>query len=89
MSRSHANNKKHLMLQKQIILDQMRKSGISGVLKVRFLFCKMWLASTNFLHLYQMFSLYEMKSFARALQKTDLMVSVPKSPMTVISDTLH
>ena len=43
------------------------KIGISGVLKVRFLFCKAQLVCTYFLYPYQMLSFYEIKSFTRAL----------------------
>ena len=53
---------------------------MSGVLKVRFLFCKAQLVRTNFLHPYQMLSFYEIKSFTRALRNTDHEVSVPKCP---------
>ena len=50
------------------ISDQVIKQGISGVLKVRFLFCKAQLVPTNFLYPYQMLSFYEIKSFTRALR---------------------
>ena len=68
------------MFQKIIILDRMIKQGISGVLKVRFSFCKAQLVRTNFLYPYQMLSFYEIKSFTRALRNTDHEVSVPKCP---------
>ena len=58
----------------------MIKSGISGVLKVRFLFCKAQLVRTIFLYPYPMLSFYEIKSFTRALRNTDHEVSVPKCP---------
>ena len=45
--------------------------GVSGVLKVLFLFCKAQLVRTNFLNPYQMLSFYEIKSFTRALRNTD------------------
>ena len=45
-----------LMFQKKITLDPMIKSGVSGVSKVRFLFCKVQLVRTNFLYPYQMLS---------------------------------
>ena len=51
-----------------------------GVLKVRFLSCKVQLVRTNFLYPYQMLSFYEIKSFTRALRNTDHEVSVPKCP---------
>ena len=54
------------------------KLGISGVLKVGFLFCKAQLVRTNFLYPYQMLSFYEIKSFTRALRNTDHEVNVPK-----------
>ena len=50
---------------KEIISDQVIKYGISGVLKVRFVFCKAQLVRTNFLYPYQMLSFYEIKSFTR------------------------
>ena len=53
---------------------------ISGVLKVRFLFCKAQLVRSNFLCPYQMLSFYEIKSFTRALWNTDHEVSVLKCP---------
>ena len=56
------------------------KICISGVLKVRFLFCKAQLVRTNFLYPYQMLSFYEIKSFTRTLQNTDHEVSVSKCP---------
>ena len=65
---------------KEINLGPNDKKGISGVLKVRFLFCKPQLARTNFLYPYQMLSFYEIKSFTRALWNTDHEVSVPKCP---------
>ena len=56
------------------------KIGISGVLKVRFLFCKAQLVRTYFLYPYQMLSFYEIKSFTRTLRNTDHEVSVRKCP---------
>ena len=56
------------------------KIRISGILKVRFLFCKAQLVRTNFLYSYQMLSVYEIKSFTRVLRNTDHEVSVPKCP---------
>ena len=56
------------------------KIGISGVLKVRFLFCKAQLVRTNFLYPYQILLFYEIKSFTRAFRNTDYEVSVPKCP---------
>ena len=56
------------------------KIDISGVLKVRFLFCKAQLVRTIFLYPYQMLSFYEIKSFTRALRNTDNEVSIPKRP---------
>ena len=58
------------------------KIGISGVLKVRFLFCKGQLFRTiyNFLYPYQMLSFHEIRSFTRALRNTDHEVSAPKCP---------
>ena len=53
------------------------KKVISGVFKVRFLFCKAQLVHTNFLYPYQMLSFYEIKLFTRALRNTDHEVSVP------------
>ena len=47
------------MFQKKIISDQRIKQGISGVLKVRFLFCKAQLVRTNFLYPYQILSFHE------------------------------
>ena len=44
------------------------KKGISGVLKVLFLFCKAQLVRTNFPYPYQMLSFYEIKSFTRAMR---------------------
>ena len=69
-----------LMFQKKIIANQMIKYGISGVLPVRFLFCKAQLVHTNFLYPYQMLSFYEIKSFTRALRNTDHQLSVLKCP---------
>ena len=48
------------------------KINISGVLKVRILFCRAQLVRTNFLYPYQMLSFYEIKSYPRALRNTDL-----------------
>ena len=56
------------------------KINISGVLKVRFLFCKAQLVRTSFLYPYQMLSFYETRSFTWALRNTDHEVSVPKCP---------
>ena len=66
MSRSRANYNKYLMLQKNIMLNHVRKKGLSEVLKVRFLLCKAQQAHTNFL--YQMLSFYKMTSFTRVLR---------------------
>ena len=68
------------MFQKKIISDQLIQIGISGVLNVRFLFCKAQLVRTDFLYPYKMLSFYEIKSIIRALRNTDLKVSVPKCP---------
>ena len=65
---------------KKIILDQVMKYGISGVLKVWFLFCEAQLVRANFLYPFQMLSFYEIKSFTRALRNTEHEVSVPKCP---------
>ena len=48
---------------------------MSGIIEVRFLFCKAQLVRTNFLYPF-----YEIKSFSRALRNTDHEVSVPKCP---------
>ena len=61
------------------------------------IFCKPQLFCTNVLCQYQVLSFYEMKSFTRALQNTDIMVSGPKCSgkwlyfitKTYISDKLH
>ena len=79
-SRSRANDNKYLIYQKKIILDQIRKSVVSRILTVRFLFCKAQLIRTYALCLYQVLSFNEIKLFTMALRKTDIMVSVPKCP---------
>ena len=79
-SRSCAYNNKYLMHQRKVISDHIRKSAVSWVLKVRFLFCKAQLISTNVVFQYQVQLFYEMKLFTRALRNTDIMVSVPKCP---------
>ena len=68
------------MHQRKIISDHIRKSAVSWVLKVRFLFCKTQLIRTNVVFPYQVQLLYEMKLFTTALRNTDIMVSVPKCP---------
>ena len=72
-SRLRANNNKYLTYQKKIILDQIRKSAVPRILRVRFLFCKA-------LCLYQVLSFHEIKLFTGALRKTHIKISVPKCP---------
>ena len=48
ISRSRANTGKYRMFQKKIISIQIRKYGISRVLKVRFLFYKAQLAPPTY-----------------------------------------
>ena len=57
--------------------DKIRYSwGIKGPIFI----CKAQLVCTYFLYPYQMLSFYEIKSFTRAFQNTDHLVSVPKCP---------
>ena len=51
---------------------------ICGLKDPIFIVCKSQLVRTYFLYPYQMLSIYEIKSFTRALRNTDHEVSVPK-----------